>query len=421
MKYCIIGASAAGLACAESIRQTDKSGEITVFTKESSLPYSRPSISYYLKGAVGSSDMLLHPAAYYRAKNITILTNTPVTAIDRKRKVLRAGRKTYPYDKLCICTGSKPFVPPVKNAQGKANALTFLDIAAAKQLKAKAGKNTRAVVIGAGLIGMKAAEGLSKICKSVDVVELAEFILPSILDKSAAKMVKAHVEASSNIRFYLGDTVAAAKSRGAHITAVTLGSGRELPCDLLVLAVGVRPETSLVEAAGLAVERGIVTDAATMQTGDSDIYAAGDCALSLDMLDSSKKIIALWGNAVKQGKTAGFHMAGAPQQAGGAYAVNAIDFFGCRICTCGLIHADTAPYFSKVRQAGGSYKKLVFCGKQLVGFVLVGASDNAGIYTSLIENRVDITTLQGDLMDTPSVFLFNKAARQQRLKGEESA
>ena len=418
MKYLIIGASAAGLACAEQIRKEDKSGEITVLTREEYLPYSRPSISYYLKGVVKEKDMMLRKSSCYKSKGIEIITKAEVKSIDTKAKNVKAGRKTYSYDKLCLCTGSKPFVPPMKNVSGKENALTFLDLKSTKAVKEKANSATKAVVIGAGLIGMKAAEGLSKICKSVDVVELSPRILPSILDAKSSKGVKKYIEENGHIKFHLGDTVTEAKSRGNKITSVLLKSGKELKCDLLILAVGVRPETALAEEAGLKVERGIITNSKTMQTSNKDIYAAGDCTVSIDMLDGSKKIIALWVNAVQQGKAAGSQMAKGNETLGGAYAVNAIDFYGLRICTCGLINAEGEQYKDVIKQNGDSYKRLIFEGNKLVGFVLINSSENAGIYTNLIENQIDISTLDGDITETPSLFLFNKEARQSKLKGE---
>ena len=418
MKYLIIGASAAGLACAEQIRKEDKNGSVTILTKEKYLPYSRPSISYYLKGVVKERDMLLRKPSFYKEKGIEIVNSCEVRAIDTASKTVKAGRKTYEYDKLCICTGSKPFVPPMKNAQGKENALTFLDLESTKAVKAQANENTRAVVIGAGLIGMKAAEGLSKICRSVDVVELSPRILPSILDAKSSKGVKKYIEEKGNIKFHLGDTVAQAKSRGKKITAVVLSSGRELKCDLLIVAVGVRPETELAEKAGIQVERGIVTDFETMQTSNSDIYAAGDCTVSNDMLDGSKKIIALWVNAVQQGRVAGSRMAGGSESLGGSFAVNAIDFYGLRICTCGLINASGEQYRDVIKHNDDKYKCLIFEGNKLVGFVLINSSENAGIYTSLIENQTDLTELIGDITETPSLFMFEKAVRQSKLKGE---
>lgn len=416
MNYVIIGASAAGLAAAEEIRKTDRKGNITMLTEEAYLPYSRPSISYYLKGKVKASNMLLRKNAYYKASNIDVLTNAKVTAIDRDKKVVKVGRKSYPYDRLCLATGSVPFVPPMENVDGKENALTFLDLAAAKELKNLADKDTKAVVIGAGLIGMKAAEGLVKICKSVDVVELAPRVLPSILDRTSARQVKKHLE-NNGIKFHLENTVVKAHSKGRHINAVTLKSGEKLKCDLLVLAVGVRPNTALAEKAGLEVNRGIITDVATMQTSDESIYAAGDCCVSVDMLDGSKRIIALWPNAVQQGTVAGSQMAGGEKKIDGTYSVNAIDFFGLRICTCGLINAQGERYFDVVKTEGDSYKRLVFEGDRLVGYVLINSSVNAGIYTSLISNQTPLNTLEGDITADPSLFIFDRQTRTEKLRG----
>ncbi len=417
MKYIIIGASAAGLACAEQIRKKDKNGEITVITKEKYLPYSRPSISYFLKGAVKESGIYLRKSSYYEASGINIVTGTQVRSIDRKAKTVKAGKKTYAYDKLCLCTGSKPFIPPMENVSGKINALTFLDLESAGIIKKTADKKTRAVVIGGGLIGMKAAEGLSKTCRSVDVVELSPRILPSILDEKSAKSVKKYIEEKGHIKFHLGQTVTRAGSEGDRITSVTLKDGKELPCDLLILAVGVRPETELAEKAGLEVNRGIVTDPGTMQTSDENIYAAGDCAVSVDMLDGSRRVIALWPNAVNQGIAAGSQMSGGGIRITSSYPVNAIDFYGLRICTCGLINVQDEKYSDRTIRSGSSYKRLIFEGSRLVGYVLINSSANAGIYTSLIETKTDLKTLEGDLSGTPDPFIFGKAERNKRMKG----
>lgn len=416
MKYLIIGASAAGLAAAESIRKYDTEGSVTILTEEDYLPYSRPSISYYLKGKVKESNMALRKPAFYKQNNIDVVTGAKVTFIDRQSKTVKAGRKTYSYDRLCLATGSVPFVPPMENVSGKANALTFLDLAAVKEIKQMANEKTKAVVIGAGLIGMKAAEGLVKICKSVDVVELAPRVLPSILDEKSSKQVKKHLE-DNGIKFHLENTVVKAVSKGKQITAVTLKDGKKLACDLLILAVGVRPCTELAEKAELEVNRGIITDTQTMQTSDRDIYAAGDCCVSTDMLDGSKKIIALWPNAVQQGTVAGAQMAGADLTVGGTYSVNAIDFFGLRICTCGLINAQGDEYRDVIKKDGDEYKRLILKDDKLVGFVLINCSQNAGIYTSLISNEISLDTLEGDITDAPSIFLFDKDTRITKLRG----
>ncbi|MDE6412842.1 MAG: FAD-dependent oxidoreductase, partial [Eubacterium sp.] len=369
-----------------------------------------------LKGVVGEKDMYLRKPSIYKDKKINIITDCNVTKIDTEKKVVKAGRKEYPYDKLCLATGSKPFIPPMKNVEGNKNALTFLDLAATKAVKKLANSETKAVVIGAGLIGMKAAEGLSKVCASVDVVELAPRVLPSILDEKSAKSVKAFLE-ENKINFHLENTVTEAKCENGKITEVILKNGEVLPCDLLILAVGVRPETELAEKAGLEVNRGIIINNETMQTSNEDIYAAGDCTVSVDMLDGANKIIALWPNAVNQGMIAGNQMAGGELTVDGAYSVNAIDFYGLRICTCGLINAKGEQYSDKIKTVGDSYKRLVFEDNRLVGFVLINSSENAGIYTNLIANKIELSTLVGDIMDTPSLFMFDKETRTNKLTG----
>ena len=228
--------------------------------------------------------------------------------------------------------------------------------------------------------------------------------------------VKKYLE-KHGISFHLQDTVVKANVKGGSVRSVLLKSGKTLDCDVLVIAVGVRPETALAEKAGLEVNRGIIVDQQTMQTSDKDIYAAGDCTVSVDMLDGSNKIVALWPNAVYQGMAAGSNMAGGDHRMGGAYSVNAIDFYGLRICTCGLINASGEQYSDKVKTSASAYKRLIFEGSRLVGFVLINSSENAGIYTDLIENRVDLNTLEGDIMDTPSLFLFDKETRTQKLTG----
>lgn len=413
MKYAIVGASAAGIACAKELRKNDATGEIDVFTNEAYMPYSRPIISYYLKSYVEKDKIYLNPEEFYAQHRINIHTSCPVEGIDSAKKTLTAGGKEYSFDKLLLATGSVPFVPPVENSEGKENVFTFLDMAMSEKIKDYADENTEAVVIGAGLIGLKAAEGLQKICKSVTVVELADKVLPSILDEKGAVMVKKHLE-ENNISVMLGNTAVRCEGEGK-VTAVTLKSGEKLPCSLLVFAVGVRPQTALAQSAGIEVNRGICVDKDTMETSVKDIFAAGDCVNSTDILDGKEKIIALWPNAVREGKTAARYMCGAGEKDEGSFAVNAIDFFGQRICTCGLINADDAEELLSVKD--GSYKRLLVRDGKLIGFVLIDDNDRAGMYTYLIKTKTPLDTLSGDILETPSFMMFSKETRTERLTG----
>lgn len=411
-RYAIVGASAAGLSCAKTLRALDVDCKIDLFTDEAYLPYSRPIISYYLKNKVNAQQIYLQDAAFYEANDITVHLNESVTEVREHTLQTQRGER-YGFDKLLLATGSVPFVPPMENVGGQENVFTFLTMGEAERLKAYAKPDMHAVVLGAGLIGLKAAEGLRSCVKSVTVVELAGKVLPSILDDRAAPMVEAHLQANG-IATLLGDTVVRAEGK-EKITSVTLKSGKTLPCDLLVVAVGVRPNTVLAESCGADVNRGITVDHETMETTVPDVFAAGDCVRSLDILDGKEKIIALWPNAVREGKTAAYNMAGVPEKDTGSFAVNAIDFFGQRICTCGLINDDSAQVL--VRADATQYKRLLVKDNRLVGFVLINCSARAGIYTELIRQKTDLTALSGDLLKEPGLMLYARDVRTEKLTG----
>lgn len=412
MKYIIIGASAAGITCAKTIRQTDKTAVIDVFTEENYMPYARPVISYYLKNYIEKDRIYLENEKFYEENSISIHLNCPVTCINSQNKTITADGTEYEFDKLLIAAGSKPFIPPVKNSENKENVFTFLDMAMSEKIKNYADSNTDAVVIGAGLIGLKAAEGLRKICRSVTVVELADKVLPSILDSAGASAVRKNLE-MNNITVKLGDTVEFCNG-DEKVTSVVLKSGEELPCGLLCIAVGVRPRTELAETAGLKVNRGICVDKDTMETSIKDIFAAGDCVNSTDILDGSEKIIALWPNAIRQGKTAGLNMCGKNEKDSGSFAVNAIDFFGQRICTCGLINDSDA---QELVSFENGYKRLLVRDGKLIGFVLIDDNERAGMYTYLIKNKIPLDSLKGNILDTPSFMMFDTETRKERLNG----
>ncbi len=278
-RYLIIGNSAAGNSAACTLRRMDPDGCITIVSEEKYDAYSRPLISYYLKGKTTIEKSFLKKPSFYEEQNIKVMKNVKAQGIDTAEKMvsLDNGEKL-PYDKLLLATGSIPFVPPMEGVADQKNVFTFLDFANAEKIKSYAKPSHKAIVIGGGLIGLKAAEGLSKLCGTVTVIELADRLLPTILDKQAAEIVGAHI-AEHGISYVLETSVKTANSspEGDRISSVTLKTGETLECDLFVIAVGVRPNTALAAGAGIKVERGIVTDR-QLQTSVPDIYAAGDAA-----------------------------------------------------------------------------------------------------------------------------------------------
>jgi NAD(P)H-nitrite reductase large subunit len=416
MNYVIIGNSAAGIPAAEAIRKNDKKGKVTIISNEPFKTYSRPLISYYLKGKVSDDRMRFRNEDFYEKNNIEAILGKEAVKVDPKRKKveLEDGTKL-PYDKLLLATGSVPFVPFIENAQDKGNVYTFLKWQDAIDLKKAAKKESRVVVIGGGLIGLKAAEGLAKLCDDVTVVELADRVLATILDKEAGAMVSENIE-NHGIKVILNDT--AVKAVGEkNVTALELKSGKKLECDILVIAVGVRPAADLAKSCGAEVGRGVLVDEA-MQTTVPDIYAAGDVVEGYEVLSGQNKILALWPSAVEQGKTAGDRMSGGNRVYSGGFALNAIDFFGQRIMTSGIINPSEDEGFEILLDKNeNSYKKLVIKDDRLYGYILINCPEKAGMYTDLIRRGTPLSELSGNILEDIGLLNFSPAARKEKIYG----
>lgn len=408
MKYVIIGNSAAGIACVEGIRSADAEGEITIVSDESFAAYGRPLISYYLLGATDRQRMLYRPADFYERNKVRTLLGARAEKIDpAAQKIVLRGGEEIPYDRLLVATGSRPFEPPMEGIGGVKNKFNFMTLQDALSLEKVLSKRKNVLIIGAGLIGLKCLEGILERVKSVSVADMAGRILPSILDDAGAAIVRRELE-GKGAKFYLSDSVAKFEGNTAH-----LKSGKEISFDILVVAVGVRPNTELVKDAGGEVSRGVVTDE-KQQTSLQNVYAAGDCAESFDITSGARKVLALLPNAYRQGYTAGVNMAGGEAAFADAMPLNAIGFFGSHVLTAGSYEGE-----SFVQAEGDVYRKFFCKDGVLKGFILVNSPERAGIYTSLIRNKtplseVDFKSLEG----APNLAAFPRAARERMLARE---
>lgn len=408
MKYVIIGNSAAGIACVEGIRSADAEGEITIVSDEPFAAYGRPLISYYLLGATDRQRMLYRPADFYERNKVRTLLGARAEKIDpAAQKIVLRGGEEIPYDRLLVATGSRPFEPPMEGIEGVKNKFNFMTLQDALSLEKVLSKRKNVLIIGAGLIGLKCLEGILERVKSVSVVDMAGRILPSILDDAGAAVVRRELE-GKGAKFYLSDSVAKFDGGTAH-----LKSGKEISFDILVVAVGVRPNTELVKGAGGEVSRGVVTDE-KQQTSLQNVYAAGDCAESFDITSGARKVLALLPNAYRQGYTAGVNMAGGEASFADAMPLNAIGFFGSHVLTAGSYEGE-----SFVQAEGDVYRRFFCKDGVLKGFILVNSPERAGIYTSLIRNQtplseVDFKSLEG----APNLAAFPRAARERMLARE---
>ncbi len=405
MEYVIIGNSTAAVAAAEAIRAKDAAGGITMISDEKHHTYGRPLISYYLLGRTDRERMKYRPSDFYAKNGIRTLFGVRAERIDAadKKVCLSDGRKIA-YDKLLVAAGSRPFVPPMEGIESVPCKFNFMTLDDALALEKVLSPEKRVLIVGAGLIGLKCLEGIAGRVKKVFVADMADRILPSILDGYGASLIQKKLE-RHGAEFFLSDSVQEFDGNTAH-----LKSGKVLEFDILVIAVGVRANVELVQDAGGKVGRGILTDD-RQETSLKDVYAAGDCTESYDITTKTCRILALLPNAQFQGACAGTNMAGGEAHFANAAPMNAIGFFGSHVLTAGSYFGET--YEEK---KGDTYKKLFYSDNRLNGFILVDIPERAGIYTSLIRNRTPLDEVDfGSLKEEPALMAFSAQYRAEKL------
>lgn len=408
--YLIIGNSTAAVGCIEGIRAVDDQGSVCVATDENYRVYGRPLISYILWGKTTEEKALEYrPADFYEKNNVELKLGVRATKIDPKKKtVALSNGETVGYSRLLCATGARPFVPPMEGLETVEKKFNFMTLDDAKALDEAVAEDSRVLIIGAGLIGLKCAEGISGKTRNIKVVDLADRILPSILDKKGSEIVQKYIE-EQGVEFYLNNSAAKLENGKA-----TLKNGEEIEFDVLVVAVGVRANTELVAEAGGEVNRGIVTDL-RCETTLKDVYAAGDCAESYDITSDTSRVLALLPNAYKQGYAAGVNMAGGDKLYNDAMPMNAIGFFGLHVITAGSYDGEEV-----VSGEGNVYKKLVIKDNKLVGYIMIGDILRAGIYTRLIREQIPLDEVDYELMlSRPAEMIFPKAVRAKDVGGAE--
>ncbi|MCW4028571.1 MAG: FAD-dependent oxidoreductase [Candidatus Bathyarchaeota archaeon] len=404
-KYVIVGASAAGVGAVEAIREIDSTGAITVITEEACAYYSRPMISDYVSGKADVQKMKCKTDDFFKAYNAEVLINKKVTALNLAEKTLSLdGGEKVIYEKLLLATGGKPFVPKMEG-QEKDGVFTFTTMADAQSLAAKidAIHAKSAVVIGAGLIGISVTEALTKRGIKVTVVELQEKILSLLLDAKASDMVEAVIR-KAGVDFATGQSVQkiiGTPDNDAVVGGVITTKGTQIPCDLVICAIGVIPRTELVAGSAVKVNRGIVVDS-TMQTSLPDVYASGDVAEAYDFILNQNRLLPLWPLAVLEGKVAGANMAGQKATYAGGTNMSSLKYFGIPLVSIGNANPKpddtTVEVISKLDEVHNAYRKLVLKDNVIVGMTFVNCIDRAGIFFNLMKKQINVKKFKQDLL-----------------------
>ena len=393
-KYLIIGNSAGGIGAVEAIREADKGGAITVVSDEPYPTYSRPLISEYLAQKIPVERMLFRPADFYDRNSTHAVLGLKVERIDVNQHAVRLeDGSTITWRKLLLATGSSPIVPQIEGI-GLKGVFTFTTLNDARMidgfLNQHPSRRLSAVVIGGGLIGVSVTEALVKRGVKVTLVEMKERLLNTILDEEASSLAE-DILKKAGVEILTGHTVSKMKgSLNNEVIGAELDNVRTIPCDMVIVAVGVQPRTDIASKARIKTNRGIVIDQ-RMATSSPDIYACGDVAEAYDFVYRDNRVTPIWPNAYIGGMIAGFNMAGFPAKYPGGISMNAMNYFGLAIVAAGMVNPPDDSYEVLSEKHNHVYKKLVLKDGLIVGMVFSDDIEKSGIIYSLIKDRVDVT------------------------------
>jgi nitrite reductase (NADH) large subunit len=387
--YLIIGNGVAGNAAAENIRKHDPEGKIVIISQESRPFYYVPALPEYLAGEKGADQITLHPQSWYDQRRIDLYLDTRVTQVDAAQKFVETGRgKRFPFDQLLLATGGKAFIPPIQGADSP-GVFTLKTLADADRIKAAAAGAKTVVLIGGGLLGLEAGNGLRKLGLQVVVVEFFPRLLPRQMDAAGAAILAQQLE-GMGFTFYLG-----AKTQeiapGPDGLTVNLESGERLKGELVLISAGVRPDLSLAQALGLEIDKAVKVDD-SMKTSRDGIYAAGD------LIEHQGRFYGIWPAAMEQGAVAGAAMAGHTAQYHGTLPSNVLKVAGIDLMAAGDIDADgklTAIVHQNETQK--TYRKLVLQDNLLVGAILLGDIRGSAEIQAAIKKKTDLSRFKSEL------------------------
>jgi len=403
MKYLIIGNSAAGTGALESVRKADKTGDITILSDENYPLYSRCLLSYYLAGTIQEKGLRIRGDDFHKPLHAEVIYKKRAESVDSNRQtVICEDGSKYEFDKLLIATGASAKIPPYLPSDIE-GIYTLRSVSDAMKIKKAFRKNGHAIVLGGGLVGLKAAYALNKLGMKVKVVLRSPNVLSQMVDFDAAQIVMESLN-RNNIEVLTGSDIAEVSSRNGKLNSAKIEAGNstyeESPCDILIAAKGVSPNIGMLEGTDIKKDWGIITDS-KLRTNNENVYAAGDVAETYDIATEHRSVNALWTCAVQQGRVAGINMVGGDREYDGSVGMNSINFPGVDLISFGVIkpkESEEYQVLTKSHPEAGIYKKLVLKDGQIKGIIMVNEIDSAGILLSLLSRKIDVSGFSEELL-----------------------
>jgi nitrite reductase (NADH) large subunit len=387
VRYVIVGNSVAGIAAAQEIRRHDSAGQITIVSEEQTFGYSRAMLPLHIAGKKTKRDMVFAPGPFYVSQKIRLLKGETAAAVDtRGQKVHLQSGKSHPYDRLLVATGSssRTLNVPGKELPGIFPLRKITDAEAIKRhLRSCRGP---VVIVGGGLVGVKSLEALASRKQEIHLVISSDRILSQMLDRTASDFfLRAFERHGVHVHFH---TDVAAFHGREKLEGVSLSDGTRVSCDLAIIGKGVDPNVACLKETGVALNQGVKVDG-HMATNLPSIFAAGDVAEPLDVLQQKNLPSTIWPSAAEGGRIAGLNMAGVPATFSGALRMNSVEILGVRAISAGVWEG--GEQLTLIHKEKPLYRKLIYADGRLNGFLLLGDVRCAGVLTSLVKNRTEVS------------------------------
>ncbi|MDM0468134.1 FAD-dependent oxidoreductase [Clostridium perfringens] len=398
MRYIVVGASAAGISGAKTLRELDKDAEIILVSKDENV-YSRCILHHYISGHRDIEALDFTDRDFFKKYNIEWKKGLEVKSIDDREHVITlSNEEILKYDKILLATGASAFIPPVENLREAKNVVGLRNLEDAIKIKEEAEKVKNVVVLGAGLVGIDAIAGLAFKDLNVTLVEMGDRVLPIQLDKYASSKYEKRFE-DAGVKLKLG--VKAEKvliDENKNPKALLINTGEEIPCELIIVATGVRSNVAFLKDSSIETDRfGLIINEKG-ETNARDVYGAGDI--------TGRNPI--WPTAVKEGIIAANNMVGNEIFMEDFFgSKNTMNFLGLTTMSLGVVNAPDDSYTEEIDISGENYKKIIHKDGKIYGAIIQGDLSYAGVLTQLIKEKIHVSKVKKPLFEIDYADFFN--------------
>ena len=398
-KFVVIGASAAGINCAKTLRQNDKESEIILISKDDKV-YSRCILHHYIDGRREIDALDFTPKDFFEKYNIKWIKGVEVIGIDTDKKIIKiSNNENISYDKVLLATGASSFLPPIENLRTANNVIGLRNLDDAIKIKEKAKEVKNIAILGAGLVGVDVLAGLLHYDVNISLIEMGDRLLPLQLDKYAASVYEEKLRKKGvNLKFNVRAEKVIVDGEN-NPKAIMLSTGEEVPCDLIVACAGVRSNIEFLKDSKIECDKfGLIINEKG-ETNIKDVYGAGDI--------TGRNPI--WPTAVKEGIIAANNMTNRKSEMDDFFgSKNTMNFCGLATMSLGIVNKPDETYKEVIEKKNEDYKKIIYKDGLIHGAIVQGDLSYVGVLTQLIKDKINVDKVKKPLFNIDYSDFFNE-------------